>query len=423
MALVERDRQQRRQQRRGVGGVDAEPGQPLVDAIETGAGRRACRRSRGSARPARSPAGRRCFAHRGCSAVRAPRRRHRPGSGGTRSPSRDLPIPASPRRVTKRVQPARAVAQCVASAALSRSRPTKAPGTPAPSGPGSAALTPVTRHSRIGCTTPRSLRSPSASPRKWPCTIFHAASLTTSVSGAAAGLHPRPDVRHLAVGEVLLPHAGADGADVDAPGVHAGAHAHLPAAGPRRAAVERLHAGEDVEPAAHGAPDVVLVRLREAEIDQHAVAQVLRDVAVVAGDRLGAHPLVFGEQLVQVLGVERLRQLGRADQVAHQHGELAPLADADRRGERPSAAAAEARRRAAGEAAVDAAAHRAAPCGRALLRQVCRAPPRCAGTGGAATPAPPERRRSATARRETGRAARPGAEIESDESVMRSLID
>ena len=87
----------------------------------------------------------------------------------------------------------------------------------------------------------------------------------------------------------------------------------------------RPTASMTAEPGPDGALGVVLVRVRIAEIDEHAVAHVLGDEAVVAADRVGDAAVIGADHLAQVLGIEPRRQRRRADQVAEHHGELAPL--------------------------------------------------------------------------------------------------
>jgi hypothetical protein len=67
------------------------------------------------------------------------------------------------------------------------------------------------------------------------------------------------------------------------------------------------------------------VRLRVAEVDHHPVAEVLGDVSVEALGSGDADPAILADDLAQLLGVDALRQLGRADEVAEHHGELAAL--------------------------------------------------------------------------------------------------
>ena len=70
---------------------------------------------------------------------------------------------------------------------------------------------------------------------------------------------------------------------------------------------------------------VVLVRLRVAEIHQHAIAHVLGDKAVEAADRLGDAAMIGADDLAQVLGIEARRKRRRADQIAEHHRELPTL--------------------------------------------------------------------------------------------------
>ena len=82
-----------------------------------------------------------------------------------------------------------------------------------------------------------------------------------------------------------------------------------------RAQRGRRTAVDEREPGAHRPLGVVLVRLRVAEIDQHAVAHVLGDEAAEAGDRLGDAAVIGADDLAQVLGVEPGGERRRADEI------------------------------------------------------------------------------------------------------------
>ena len=60
-----------------------------------------------------------------------------------------------------------------------------------------------------------------------------------------------------------------------------------------------------LQPGAHGLLGVVLVGLRIAEIDEHAVAQIFGHETAVAAHRLGDACLIGRNQLAQVFGVHR----------------------------------------------------------------------------------------------------------------------
>ena len=79
------------------------------------------------------------------------------------------------------------------------------------------------------------------------------------------------------------------------------------------------------QPGADRPLGLVLVRLRPAEVGEHAIAHVLGDVAAPALDHLGAAFLIGADHPAHVLGIEPRRQLGRADQIAEQHRQLPPL--------------------------------------------------------------------------------------------------
>ena len=131
------------------------------------------------------------------------------------------------------------------------------------------------------------------------------------------GLQPSGKVRRLADDPALLRGALADQiADHGQPGGDAEPHAQIFA---RRQSADRF---DHREAGAHRPLGIVLMRLRIAEIDQHAVAHVFGDKAVEAADRLGDRAVVVPDQLAQILGVMTGRERGRADEVAEHHRQL-----------------------------------------------------------------------------------------------------
>ena len=83
--------------------------------------------------------------------------------------------------------------------------------------------------------------------------------------------------------------------------------------------------GDDFQPGPDRAFGRVFLRRRKAEVCHDAVAQVLRDMAVVSADDRGANLAVLLQQAVHVLGVKLARKRSRADQIAEDHGDLAAL--------------------------------------------------------------------------------------------------
>ena len=84
---------------------------------------------------------------------------------------------------------------------------------------------------------------------------------------------------------------------------------------------QRSHGGEGAngrKRRAHAALRVVLVRQRKAEMREHAIAQVLGDVAVVARHCADDRILVFADHVAQVFRIEPVRKRGRAYEV-HEH--------------------------------------------------------------------------------------------------------
>ena len=139
--------------------------------------------------------------------------------------------------------------------------------------------------------------------------------------GLGMALHPRGQG-----GRFTDRHARSAGVAV----AQVGADHHRPG-GDGDAQLQRLRRGnrldrvEQLQATGHRPTGVVLMRARPAEVHRQPVAQVLRDHALVVRHHLGAGLLVGLHQRAQVFRVQPLRQRGRADHVAAQHGELATL--------------------------------------------------------------------------------------------------
>ena len=65
------------------------------------------------------------------------------------------------------------------------------------------------------------------------------------------------------------------------------------------------------------------VRLGVAKVDEQSIAEILRDMALIAGDHCGADVLIGPHHFAPVFGVELAGEHRRVDQVAEQHSELA----------------------------------------------------------------------------------------------------
>ena len=90
--------------------------------------------------------------------------------------------------------------------------------------------------------------------------------------------------------------------------------------------VQLAHARRDGESGQDGSLGVVVVRAGIAEKSDGAVADVLVDVAAVAGDALVADALVGAQHVAQCLGVQVSGERRRTDNVGEQHRQLATLA-------------------------------------------------------------------------------------------------
>ena len=76
---------------------------------------------------------------------------------------------------------------------------------------------------------------------------------------------------------------------------------------------------------AHRILGVGFMRFRVAEINQHAVAHIFRDIAAEAADHFGGAFVIGGDHFAQIFRIELRRQRGRADEIAEHYRELAAL--------------------------------------------------------------------------------------------------
>ncbi len=147
-------------------------------------------------------------------------------------------------------------------------------------------------------------------------------------------LQTRRQVRRLADDRGLRCRSFADlVADDHRSGGDADPHRELDPGRPRDCGIQLRHRIDDVETRPHRTLGLVLMGARVAEIDQDAVAHVLRDKAVVAPDRRTAPALIRRDHIAQIFGVHPGGECGRSHQVAKHHGQLAALG-LRRRGDR-----------------------------------------------------------------------------------------
>ena len=78
----------------------------------------------------------------------------------------------------------------------------------------------------------------------------------------------------------------------------------------------------DPQPGPHGPLRIIFVRQGVAEVDEQAIAEILGDMPLKAGDHLGAGLLIGPHHLAQVFRVELAGQRCRVHQITEEHGEL-----------------------------------------------------------------------------------------------------
>jgi hypothetical protein len=85
------------------------------------------------------------------------------------------------------------------------------------------------------------------------------------------------------------------------------------------------HRRDQIQPGSYRSLGVVLMRLRIAEVDRHAVAQILRHEATKPAHDLGGAFMIDRDDLAKVFRVNARGQRGRADQVGEHHRYLPAL--------------------------------------------------------------------------------------------------
>ena len=101
------------------------------------------------------------------------------------------------------------------------------------------------------------------------------------------------------------------------------AHGQVHPALLRQAGIELPQGLDDPQPGPHGPLGIIFVGQGVAEVDEQAIAEILGDMPLKAGDHLGTGVLIGPHHLAQLFRVELRREHGRVDQVTKQHGELA----------------------------------------------------------------------------------------------------
>ena len=81
--------------------------------------------------------------------------------------------------------------------------------------------------------------------------------------------------------------------------------------------------GEDFLRGMHGANGIVFMGARPAEKRHDAIAGEVGDLAFVAADRGAAGLAISVDQGTKIFGIQFFRKLGRSDQIAEQHRDLA----------------------------------------------------------------------------------------------------
>ncbi len=107
------------------------------------------------------------------------------------------------------------------------------------------------------------------------------------------------------------------------PGMDPQAHGQVHPPLLRQAGIELPQGLHHPQPGPHRPLGIIFVRQGVAEVDEQAIAEILGDMPLKAGDHLGAGVLIGPHHLAQVFRVELAGEHRRVHQVTEQHGELA----------------------------------------------------------------------------------------------------
>ena len=127
----------------------------------------------------------------------------------------------------------------------------------------------------------------------------------------------------LAERQLFLPGAAAHLPHHHQPGMDPQAHGQLHPPLLRQAGIELAQGLHHPQPGPHRPLGVIFVRQGIAKVDQQAIAEILRNMPLKAGNHLGAGVLIGPHHLAQVFRVELAGERGGVHQVTKQHGELA----------------------------------------------------------------------------------------------------
>jgi hypothetical protein len=156
-------------------------------------------------------------------------------------------------------------------------------------------------------------------------------------------LQARGQVRCFADGERFGAPTSANLADDDRTRVNADAHRDLGAYARLPTRVQARHGLHDLEGGVPRTARIVLVSVRNPEVDEDAVAQVLHHQAVETPHRVGAVRLMLANEVTKLFRVDARRQRRRSDQIAEHHRYLPAFRDLLSRLERRAALGAELR--------------------------------------------------------------------------------
>ena len=141
--------------------------------------------------------------------------------------------------------------------------------------------------------------------------------------GRGQGGEPQRNIGRLPQGQRLVARPHPDIVHHHQARMHAQAHRQRLARRQRRVGRACSESVQQGQPGPDGALGVIFMRHRIAKIHQHAVAQVLRDIAVKPLHHLGTDLVVGMQHLAVLFRVWTCRQGHGARQVAAEHGEVA----------------------------------------------------------------------------------------------------
>src|SRR5215468_11444968 len=96
----------------------------------------------------------------------------------------------------------------------------------------------------------------------------------------------------------------------------------LDALGLLQTGIEVSHGSKNSQPSPYCSLRIIFMGMGVAKVDQETIAKVLGNIAIIALDNVGTHPLIRPYHVPVLFGVELAGKFGRVHQIAKHDSEL-----------------------------------------------------------------------------------------------------